>query len=124
MTKSAHNGLGQISWVWEISLNILNPNRVYPELRPGELRPDNSGRLIQARPNSGPAIPIQAGPNSGPSHLRPASPNSGQCHFRPAQLRPVPTQAKLSHFRPISIQVHPISGWYHFRPIPIQAELS
>ena len=106
---------------------------VYPELRPGELRPDNSGRLIQARPNSGPAIPIQAGPNSGPSHLRPAYPNSGL-----SQFRPVPFQAGLCHFRPVPFQAGPtqagansgrcqlrpscpISGPFQFRFIPSQA---
>ena len=104
-----------------------------PELRPGELRPDNSGRLIQARPNSGPAIPIQAGPNSGPSHLRPAYPNSGL-----SQFRPVPFQAGLCHFRPVPFQAGPtqagansgrcqlrpscpISGPFQFRFIPSQA---
>ena len=106
---------------------------VYPKLRPGELRPDNSGRLIQARPNSGPAIPIQAGPNSGPSHLRPAYPNSGL-----SQFRPVPFQAGLCHFRPVPFQAGPtqagansgrcqlrpscpISGPFQFRFIPSQA---
>ena len=94
---------------------------VYPELRPGELRPDNSGRLIQARPNSGPAIPIQAGPNSGPSHLRPACPNSGQCHFRPGQLRPMPTQASANSGQVVPFQAHFNSGSSHLRLVPFQA---
>ena len=54
------------------------------QLRPGQLRPDNSGRPTQAGPT-------QAGANSGLSQFRPSCPNSGRCHFRP-----IPIQAKLS----------------------------
>ena len=60
---------------------------VVPHFRPGQFRPNISGRPIQARPVSGPPIPFQACSISGLCHFRPDD-------FGPAQFRPIPFQAK------------------------------
>ena len=97
---------------------------VIPQLRPGQLRPDDSGRPTQARPDSGPYVPSQAHPISGPSQLRPsqlrpvpsqARPNSGPSQLRPSQLRPIPTQALLGHLRPAPTQAW-LTQAQQFRP--------